>query len=108
MKIMWCWRCKQEVPMLNEDEYNIIAQLYKECCDKSIQCERKGLRCKINLNQLFKPVVNEYERITGMKDSHHNAIMHHRISLYGEPCKVCGKPLRTPMATYCVACGEPK
>jgi hypothetical protein len=24
MKVMWCWRSKQDVPMLDEDEYHAI------------------------------------------------------------------------------------
>jgi hypothetical protein len=58
------------------------------------------------LDELFDPVRAEYERMTGMADCHHNAIMHHRISIYGPPCVHCGKPLRTPRARFCAACGE--
>jgi len=94
--------------MLNEDEFNKVSKLYKECCGKSNEYERNGHHRKINIVKLFEPVVSEYERITGVKNCHQNAIMHHRISLYGEPCKICGKPLRTPNANYCVNSGAIK
>ncbi|MBA2939918.1 hypothetical protein HZF08_16525 [Paenibacillus sp. CGMCC 1.16610] len=105
MKLMWCWRCKQVMPMLDEVEYQQINQLYFECM-QSAQKYRNDSLMKSSLNELFSPLVQEYERITGYKDLHHNAIMHHRISQYGDPCRKCGKPLRTPQAKMCVACGE--
>jgi hypothetical protein len=58
------------------------------------------------IDEGFAPVRWEYERMTGMADCHHNAIMHHWIATYGPPCRVCGKPLRTPRARFCASCGE--
>lgn len=98
MKIMYCWRCKQDVPMLDDDEYEEIYKLYGECFynrDKSK-----------TIDERFQPVSDEYERMTGVANCHYNAIMHHKISRYGEPCSQCGKPLRTPQASYCVYCGK--
>lgn len=46
-----------------------------------------------------------YERLTGFKESNVNALSHHRLNIYGPPCHVCGKPLRTPQARYCAMCG---
>lgn len=46
-----------------------------------------------------------YRDLTGFPETNHNAIWHHRVSLYGPPCVACGKPLRTPRATLCAACG---
>jgi len=48
-----------------------------------------------------------YRAITGFAETNINAIRHHRISLYGLPCQACGKPLRTPRASFCAACGAP-
>ncbi|HEY9059913.1 MAG TPA: hypothetical protein VIO64_05315 [Pseudobacteroides sp.] len=107
MKIMWCWRCKQTVGMLNEDEYNRIHRIYGECMEKA-KLYRKNTGSSLEktpLDDFFKPVIEEYEKITGFKGFHHNAVMHHRISIYGQPCKCCGKPLRTPRAKMCAACG---
>lgn len=53
----------------------------------------------------LQPALDIYERQTGYCETNINAIWHHRIALYGPPCKKCGKPLRTPKAKLCAACG---
>jgi hypothetical protein len=103
---MWCWRCKQEMPMLDEDEYAVITRLYHEAFRATKEFRRLwGIRLEnASIHERFEPVRAEYERMTGMKESNENAIMHHRISLYGPPCKNCHKPLRIPRAKLCGAC----
>jgi hypothetical protein len=54
----------------------------------------------------FRPVREAYQRLTGWQAQHEKAVMHHRISIYGPPCTGCGKPLRTPQASFCAACGK--
>lgn len=100
MKLIWCWRCKMELPMLDEEEYFIVSKLYGE----SFQKMKKGLSRKDS----FKPMLDYYKQITGFEETEPNAIMHHRISIYGIPCEKCDKPYRTPMASYCAACGNKK
>ncbi len=51
--------------------------------------------------------LKRYFEITGFRETNVNAIWHHRLSLHGPPCIVCGKPLRTPRAKLCAACGAP-
>lgn len=107
MRVMYCWRCRMDVPMLDEAEYTIVADLSGQAI-RATQEYRQRYQlplkdCPIDL--LFRPVRDAYRELTGMDESNHNAIMHHRTALYGPPCAVCGKPLRTPQAQMCAACG---
>jgi hypothetical protein len=92
MKMFWCWRCKTEIPMLDEQEYSqVVAHL-----------DLGG-----NLGQRFESALEEYKSITGFPETNANAVFHHRLSLYGPPCAHCGKPLRTPQAKLCGSCMKP-
>lgn len=95
MEMLYCWRCKTEVPMLDENEYAKLAELY-----------RFGMRqFGGSATERMRPACEWYERKTGVVETNANVIMHHRIALYGEPCGNCAKPLRSPQAAFCAACG---
>jgi len=49
-----------------------------------------------------------YELFTGIRERRLAVISHHRTDLYGPPCSRCDKPLRTPHARWCAACGHPR
>jgi hypothetical protein len=49
--------------------------------------------------------LRRYNELTGFGETVMNALWHHRVSLYGPPCRMCQKPLRTPRAQWCAACG---
>lgn len=94
--------------MLEEEEYVEAAGLYGECMKGTVEFRRQWgvpLECA-NIDERFRPVRRWYEELTGFRDCHQNAIMHHRLSLYGGPCRHCGKPLRSPRAKMCAACGS--
>lgn len=96
MKMLWCWRCKMEIPMLDEDEFSIASKLYGDAFKKT----------GMTLKDRFKPLLEYYESVTDFKETVPNAIMHHRISQYGPQCESCDKPYRTPEASFCAACGN--
>ena len=50
-------------------------------------------------------ILKAYHRLTGFAETNANAVMHHRLIVYGPPCTACGKPLRTPRSRFCAACG---
>lgn len=91
------------IPMLDEDEYSKVMaakeRVWKEQ-EKYISGELTNFK-----QALDGAILNAYNGITGFNESNINAVFHHRISLYGPPCGNCGKPLRTPLAKFCAACG---
>ena len=94
--MLWCWRCRAEMPMLDESEWPEIESAWKA----AFRANGKG-----SIDDRFKPLRDRYFELTGFAEPNELAIIHHRISLYGEPCTSCGKPLRTPKAAFCAACG---
>ena len=92
MRYLWCWRCRAEVPMLNEEEFAMVMSKF----ERSLPGRGPVL-----------PMLAEYNRITGIVETNPNVIWDHRLSRYGAPCKACGKPLRTPRAKLCGSCMAP-
>ena len=97
MKILWCWRCQMEVPMLEGEEAKRAYELY-------------GMGFKPiaggNMQERFKELINYYKEVTGEEYTNPNAIIHHMVDMYGPPCEKCGKPYRTSKASFCAACGN--
>ena len=107
---LWCWRCKVEVPMLDEHEYAEIFALYRLGTEavKSYRLRNRASLESVPRGELFAPMLARYEAMTGYKELNPNAVLHHRLSLYGPPCRNCGKPLRTPKAKLCGCCMAPR
>jgi hypothetical protein len=57
------------------------------------------------LTLAFRAMLDAYEQFTGYRETDPNVIHHHRVDRYGPPCTSCHKPLRTPKARFCAACG---
>jgi hypothetical protein len=92
--------------MLDEQEYAEIASLFHSGTQSVKECRRKtGAALKsVPLAECFAPMLSRYEAMTGYTETNANTVMHHRLSLYGPPCRRCGKPLRTPLARICGSC----
>jgi len=95
MKMLWCWRCKTEVPMLDDEEFQRVTSLMYKGDGETLR------------ERMFGALLREYARVTGFLETNPNAIYHHKLSLYGPPCTKCGKPLRTPEAKLCGTCMQP-
>jgi hypothetical protein len=104
--LAWCWRCGKTVAMLDEDEWPRMAPLLRQDLE-----EIKQYRADhgASLDEALKQphglaALAEYRAITGIDETAVDVIRHHRRSLHGPECPTCGKPLRTPQASYCLPC----
>jgi hypothetical protein len=105
-----------DIPMLEEPEWDEVMganrsgsdRLESATADRRVPLAGGGSFAKISKAEheaRFAPMLAAYERLTGFHETNPAAVWHHRVSLYGPPCHVCGKPLRTPQARICAACG---
>lgn len=119
MQVQWCWRCREEVPMLDDEEWAVIMRAHQHWNEPErslavINAERanRGLTpLKPEPAELhptrhrYQYLLAGYQLFTGVEESNPNVVWHHVRSLYGPACDACGKPLRTPKARVCAACG---
>jgi hypothetical protein len=99
-----------DIPMLDESEFAQWYETYRSAFatrggPKPAFALRFGRVDTPAMLARFAGPLEMYERLTGMNETNVNAILHHRVSLYGPPCPACQKPLRTPKARMCAACG---
>jgi hypothetical protein len=95
-----------DLPMLTEEEWSIVAPHLANGVEQ-IKRYREEHQCSLaeaQANGFGQEALALYAGITGFKETNANALFHHRLSMYGAPCHVCGKPLRTPQAKYCAMC----
>ncbi|MEM6806827.1 MAG: hypothetical protein AAF696_35830 [Bacteroidota bacterium] len=114
MKIKWCWRCKDWVPMLDKEEFMLCqralregkplveAEIKKRGIDSFPWLKYKDLTPARRARRYF---LEMYRVITGHTELNPNVIYHHVLDQHGPDCPVCKKALRTARARYCAACG---
>ncbi|MGD1850923.1 MAG: hypothetical protein ACFCBU_10045 [Cyanophyceae cyanobacterium] len=103
----YCWRCKVEVPLLNEDEWEEIGPLLKAGV---IEIRNYRLRMNASLIEALErnqdlPVLIRHRELTGVDAVSFNSLWHHRRSDWGPVCPECNRLFRTPRAKLCAACG---
>jgi hypothetical protein len=77
--------------MLDDEEFNEAMEVYNAVAKKTDRVQS---------------LLDFYNNLTDFGETNHLAILHHQISQYGTPCENCGKPYRTPLASFCAACGH--
>ena len=95
------------IPMLTEEEYASISPHLTNAVQQ-VKAYREEHQCSLteaNNKGFGQRALAVYEQLTGFKETNVNALFHHRLGIYGPPCHSCGKPLRTPRASYCPMCG---
>jgi hypothetical protein len=104
---IYCWRCDMILPMLDEEEWAQLEPLLANPIQriKSYR-EAHGVDLREAHEHAFDEALAFYNALTGFNETNANAVWHHRIADYGPPCTHCGKPLRTPRAKLCAACGR--
>lgn len=122
MRILYCWRTRCDMPMLEEHEWHYIWETWRSH-DKdsertfaalSLESEHRNGRRLTPAPEDISPLARTqwfvcagYELFTGSQIDHPNFVRDLRVALYGPPCAHCGKPLRTSSARFCAECGIP-
>ncbi len=91
--------------MLDEAEWEVISPLLDSFIAQ-VKDYRQVHRVSLRQarEQIEAAALDEFARLTGTQETNVDAIWHHRLSLYGPPCRSCGRPLRTPAAKLCGSC----
>ena len=105
---LYCWRCDQDIPMLTDQEWLVVEPALSQSISTLQQVRKeRGIGLAEALEHHYgSEALRLYQDMTGFRETNPDALWHHRLSLYGPPCKACGKPLRTPQAKLCAACGS--
>jgi len=111
MKLLYCWRCRAEVPMMDETEFDEVYSAYTSAIRKMKTYRASSHATIAQAAAKFHPPVRALYRGLAAKAGMQGPpvqldhLMKHRLAAYGPPCTKCGLPLRTPEAKLCAACG---
>ena len=96
-----------DLPLLEEHEWELIHPLLQDAIGEIKRYrEAHGVSITAAKEKGYgHAALALYRSITGFSETNPDAIWHHRLLLFGPPCVACGKPLRTPHARMCAACG---
>lgn len=82
-KLLYCWRCKMEVPMLDEQEWQQIGAPEGNLIQamKDYQ-SRYGVTLAVAKGEAPKEILARYKNLTGFEETNVNTLYHHRIDLW--------------------------
>jgi len=107
MQLLWCWRCKADMPMLDEQEYAEIACLHRNGIE-SVKDYRKRTGApleNVSMQDHYATMLARYEEITGYKETNPNAIVitdSHCTALPAQPAvNPCGHQGPSSAAVAC-------
>ena len=106
-QIHYCWRCKQERPFFDEEEWRLLKPIATQRLH-AIKVYRSRHQCSVSVATAAVdslPKFRELPLLAGDPAANPTDLWHHRLATHGPPCKNCGKLLRTPRASRCVECG---
>ena len=108
MRVLYCWRCGTDAPMIDEREFEAWHSVFERCLfsAKSHRNAQGATLPESGIDSFFAEARAFYSETSGAPETHQNEIWHHRLSMFGPPCTGCGKPLRTPQAKLCAECGQ--
>jgi hypothetical protein len=106
-EIHYCWRCKSDVSMLDENEWAQVAPYLQHAIEqiKEYRLANKVPLSDARQNGFGREAIDIYHKLTGHRADHPDVLWHHRLALFGPRCQACGKLLRTPHARFCAECG---
>ena len=106
-KLTYCWRVKKEVPMLDDNEWQILSPYLTESLQE-IKRHRETYGTTIEQARatgFVRAALDCYFQLTGYRETNPDNLWRYKASDYGPACEACGKPLRTTSAKLCVECG---
>jgi hypothetical protein len=103
MKVLHCWRCRVEIPMLEDDEWRIVQAPMRRAERAGTPARREPAPSSDEppVDPIFQAGLDAYEQITAVRETVFAAMAHHIVGGYGPACHNCGRPLRTHQATLC-------
>jgi hypothetical protein len=94
--------------MFDESESALLEQVFRAVLDQLGPLVIEANPDRAVMAALYQPVLDEWERLTGERETQGGHFMHHRLANFGPPCPKCGKLLRTQRASKCMECGTPR
>ena len=100
----WSHKLGLTVTLLTDDEHTRLWKLVRRAHVR----RNRRLTVRHLAGRFWLTMAHRYYRRIGgtISIDPHPSYYWTRASLYGRPCEACGRPYRTPQASYCAECGH--